>query len=804
MRSEHDIHSLAYDFMSVEARLREEEKRIRELKGSGGQKSLEERFKAFKLFIERWSHWLETYPNLLLPLARAESMNSPVRKAALALNQGECGRGGPSFLLLNPEPTDPRPGFRKVLRDHREAVRAVAFSPDGRIAWSCSDDKELRRWDVETWAPQTPLPGHTDGVCAFAIAGDGRRAISVSVDRTVRFWDLTIEHRVLGCRKYAHPFTSLTLNREGTLALSEGENWSIQLWDPASGEILTTLVGHKGPVYAAALCPEGRWALTGGSAGEVLLWDVPAERPAARLLVEADEVRALAVDWERGLAIAGVHPGALVIWNLGHLGLAAASGSLPAAATELEPMAVETVEDGVMSLAMDPQRGQLLFGCVGGQVGLRRYAPWEPGPERTAWFYGHLDRVTAVAVSPDGRFGLTGSEDRSIRYWDLSQPSSRRLPAAPWRSPRVVRPSASGHMIVSGQATGGFDAVRVRDHQPVRLALHDRVHGTGVSLMAVTVTPDGRRAASAGSDGSVRIWDVEQGECLRVLRCRCDENGSSSNGSVRYQVLSLDSAARFCAAIDLRGFVWYWDLGLDPSESRPLRDETSSRPCARCAQPDSGTPTPEEEAIAQLVHVDQPDAGTFGPDEAIAQLVLLDDGRHLVTVSWKGLTRWDMTACPPKLDGRIHLPGVRETRPVHVHGSGDFALLAARAASPHGSDDDFVVDLYELDWVPRGSTAAPGPPTRHFRGHAHAPKALAMSSDGRLIFSAEAEMVLCWDSGVGHDGGHLLARFPIAAGVDDLYPCPDEPDRVVVRDREGRLIDLRIERGRVGAHPRGC
>ena len=33
----------------------------------------------------------------------------------------------------------------------------------------------------------------------------------------------------------------------------------------------------------------------------------------------------------------------------------------------------------------------------------------------------------------------------------------------------------------------------------------------------MTLTPDGNRAVSAGFDGTLRVWDVQSGECLRIL-----------------------------------------------------------------------------------------------------------------------------------------------------------------------------------------------------------------------------------------------------------------------------------------------
>jgi hypothetical protein len=82
---------------------------------------------------------------------------------------------------------------------------------------------------------------------------------------------------------------------------------------------------------------------------------------------------------------------------------------------------------------------------------------------------GHTGWVSAVALSGDGRFAVSGSRDWSLRLWDLQgkQP------------PRVLE----GH-------TAGVNAV--------------------------TLSGDGRFAVSGSSDGSVRVWDLQGKQPPRI------------------------------------------------------------------------------------------------------------------------------------------------------------------------------------------------------------------------------------------------------------------------------------------------
>jgi WD40 repeat protein len=78
-----------------------------------------------------------------------------------------------------------------VLQDHTNWVWSVAWSEDGKILASGSDDKTVRLWDVKTGECLATLHSHTSGVFSVSFSPDGLFLVSGSQDETLKIWDVS-------------------------------------------------------------------------------------------------------------------------------------------------------------------------------------------------------------------------------------------------------------------------------------------------------------------------------------------------------------------------------------------------------------------------------------------------------------------------------------------------------------------------------------------------------------------------------------------------------------------------------------
>jgi WD40 repeat protein len=77
-----------------------------------------------------------------------------------------------------------------VIKGHTAAVTALAFSPDGKIVGSGSQDKTVRLWDVATGKEVRRLLGHQAGIQSLSFSGDGKTLTTAAADKVTIVWDL--------------------------------------------------------------------------------------------------------------------------------------------------------------------------------------------------------------------------------------------------------------------------------------------------------------------------------------------------------------------------------------------------------------------------------------------------------------------------------------------------------------------------------------------------------------------------------------------------------------------------------------
>ena len=107
-------------------------------------------------------------------------------------------------------------------------VNCIAFSSDGKILASGSDDSSIILWDLTTLQPlRQPLVGHTGYIYSVAFSPNGKTLASWSNDGTIRLWDVGT-HQPVG-QPLLSTGQNVVFSPDGKLLFSGGVLWHIDL-----------------------------------------------------------------------------------------------------------------------------------------------------------------------------------------------------------------------------------------------------------------------------------------------------------------------------------------------------------------------------------------------------------------------------------------------------------------------------------------------------------------------------------------------------------------------------------------------
>jgi WD40 repeat protein len=120
----------------------------------------------------------------------------------------------------------------------------------------------------------------------------------------------------------------------------------------------------------------------------------------------------------------------------------------------------------------------------------------------------HSGPARGVALAPDGKAVASGGSDGRAVIWDVASGT----PLAQFVSEQVYAVAYSPDGRTLAAAAGDVILYDVQTKSRRLLKAKGSRAGT---VLAVTFSPDGKRLASAGTDGFVRLWDVERGEEIR-------------------------------------------------------------------------------------------------------------------------------------------------------------------------------------------------------------------------------------------------------------------------------------------------
>jgi len=556
---------------------------------------------------------------------------------------------------------------------HADSIHALCFSRDGRFVLTASNDRTAKLWETRTGREIRTFKGHSSGVNSVDFSSGGKFVVTGSSDGSTKLWDAVTgrEVKALGSSDSYQGFmsfdsfmasvNSVNFSPDGNYVVI-GTNEGVKLWDVRTGKILRSFSGSM--ILSISFSPDSRYILAAG-----------ADRTARLLNVKTgEEVRVFT-------APSNLKPGSKPGSDSGYIYSAAFS------------------PDGKYVVISGYGAATLWNAKTGMAI-------------RT--FQGHSDMIRSLGFSLDGRYLVTGSEDKTAKVWDVATGREIVSFRDSTHAVRAVALSADGKQVITGSEYGTVRLYDVSTGQVIWIS----GRGESNKVYCVRFSPDEKHLA-VSTKKVLQIWNLKKGKILRTI----DTHSSVST--------AFSPSGRLIAVGDGQKATLY-----DIASGRGIRD-------------------------------------FIGHSGAVRSVAFSPNGICLVTASEdKTATVWEVATGKPIFSLRGHSADVNSAK-----FSPDGRYIATGSSDWHSKLWDIRTgreladyyfpfgDVYSVDFGPRGLYVITGGRSgatlldvktwrelRTFTGHAHSygVSSVRFSTDGRYVLTGSGDATArLWDLSTG-------------------------------------------------------
>lgn len=461
---------------------------------------------------------------------------------------------------------------------HEDWIRTIAFSLDGRLIASGSDDSTVRIWDAETGMTQHSVGIQRGWVYCVAFSSQGIVAAG-SDDYSVTLWEASTGHKLARLDDHDGTILALCFSPDGK-KLVTASSGTVLLWEARCGDFKNwkyeKIHESNDDVRSVAFSVDGKLLVTGGDDCKIRVWDADTWILQRTFEGHESQVNAVAFSRDGKLLASGADDKTARIWDTNSADLKSDSDGEDESKNVKAKRQLHILEPGadkINSVAFSPDdEGSRLATATSHAIYV-----WDTKTgAKLRVLHSPSSNVRSVAFAPDMTYLASGSFDNGVHLWYTSIEPTDAAPAYQLPSQDIIYEiavSPDGRTIAGGYDGG---SVFLWDVMKEEMIQRDMQFGHEGSILSLSFSPDGTLLLSGSYDNSVRVCDVATGRRRHVFK---------GHGDWTRCVTWCDSGQYVASGSD-DSSICVWSIGGEESQ-KPVKmmeraHEASYKRCVRC------------------------------------------------------------------------------------------------------------------------------------------------------------------------------------------------------------------------------
>lgn len=404
-------------------------------------------------------------------------------------------------------------------KGHEGIVDVVVFHPDAQRLqlFSAGEDSHVRVWDLLSSSCIAKLSVHMSAVSSLSFSSCGEKLLSGGRDRVVVLWDLKTNTSIRTIPVFETLEAVQVLpdeaeipnsSSEGLHFATAGENGLLRVWNEQGTCVWTqeAETGSATPYTGITMCPDSGQFVVVRADQNLIFYDADGLQKQRQLVGYNDEILDVKFTPDTEHIVLVSNSEQVRIFDATDFSCEALSGH-----TDIV-LAVDISHDGSLIVSCGKDR----------QVRV-----WNVETKKcVAVCTGHNEAIGAVSFPKRTcDFVVSGSKDRTLKYWDLKPLFKAKTKTKGMLEPAVKFTEVAHEKDINCVAFAPNDVMLASSSQDktVKLwstsdmKLKGTLKGHKRGIWSVEFSPVDKCVASASADNMIKIWSVTDFSCLKTF-----------------------------------------------------------------------------------------------------------------------------------------------------------------------------------------------------------------------------------------------------------------------------------------------